>query len=686
MAILGNNVKGPASNSFFEGRIYVAKYTLASASTMSELHGWFGGGTGQPRIVIYADSGGAPGARLAYTNQLPCTSPDVELSQTGFSVSLPAGSYWIGWHFSGSGSGNAYTDTDGEHQGYTFGAGSTPPDPFGTPNITGTNRISCWAVVTAAASPPVAAFSGTPLSGEAPLSVAFTDASTNSPTSWAWTFGDGGTSTTQNPSHNYTTAGTYTVTLIATNTGGSDTETKAGYVVVAEPVVLPEGISLAPDDGALVANPTWERIDTTYNVQSWSIDRGRQNEMGRIDTGTARIELVDRNGDFDPTNPAGAFYGRLETGVPMGPLVQAAIALEDPVDETWSTLFRGFISRLEWTPYRTLEHANVTLELVDGLALLAACEMAPDPGGFGDEIFEGNIVFHEDSELDAIQTRIHQVLNQAHWPAELRSIYTGQVGLQQITYAPRSTALSVIQDAADATFPDIALVYVGGPRNPGEVVFRGRYARFHPDDAFYDLKNWQVGDDTSAATSPGTIVRVSPPLVASLDDTMVFTSAYATPNDPGGDMTTSDFVGQYVTDELAAATRGLRTWSAENLATRGGAGGTNALQETRLYADYVRDNMSTPQVRVGQLTIKPRRPGSPGEGATWELLCNIDISDVVHLTTVHGVTTGGGGGFDHDFFVEGIHYQARPGGTIPYVELTLDVSPRGFYDSNPFEA
>ena len=51
---------------------------------------------------------------------------------------------------------------------------------------------------------PVASFTGTPVSGNAPLNVVFTDASTGSPTSWSWTFGDGGTSTAQNPSRTYT--------------------------------------------------------------------------------------------------------------------------------------------------------------------------------------------------------------------------------------------------------------------------------------------------------------------------------------------------------------------------------------------------------------------------------------------------------------------------------------------------
>ena len=79
---------------------------------------------------------------------------------------------------------------------------------------------------------PVANFSGTPTTGDAPLSVGFSDLSTGSPTSWSWTFGDGGTSTAQNPSYVYNNPGTYNVTLTATNACGSDGETKTGYIVV----------------------------------------------------------------------------------------------------------------------------------------------------------------------------------------------------------------------------------------------------------------------------------------------------------------------------------------------------------------------------------------------------------------------------------------------------------------------
>jgi PKD repeat protein len=71
-----------------------------------------------------------------------------------------------------------------------------------------------------------ASFSFSPSSPAPNQAVAFTDSSTGSPTSWQWSFGDGGTSTVQNPSHTFVGAGSYSVTLTAGNASGSDTASR----------------------------------------------------------------------------------------------------------------------------------------------------------------------------------------------------------------------------------------------------------------------------------------------------------------------------------------------------------------------------------------------------------------------------------------------------------------------------
>jgi uncharacterized repeat protein (TIGR01451 family) len=81
----------------------------------------------------------------------------------------------------------------------------------------------------------VADFIGTPTSGARPLTVNFTDQSMGDITSWSWDFGDGGSSTQQNPSHIYNTTGDFTVSLTVTGPGGSDTKTRTNYIHVTEP-------------------------------------------------------------------------------------------------------------------------------------------------------------------------------------------------------------------------------------------------------------------------------------------------------------------------------------------------------------------------------------------------------------------------------------------------------------------
>ncbi len=74
-------------------------------------------------------------------------------------------------------------------------------------------------------------------SGNSPLSVQFYDLSTNA-TSWSWDFGDGGTSTLQDPIHIYTTGGKFTVKLTASNSGSSNILTSTDLITVIGPAAL----------------------------------------------------------------------------------------------------------------------------------------------------------------------------------------------------------------------------------------------------------------------------------------------------------------------------------------------------------------------------------------------------------------------------------------------------------------
>jgi PKD repeat protein len=117
---------------------------------------------------------------------------------------------------------------------------------------------------------PIAEFSASATSGQAPLTVSFTDLSTGLPTSWSWDFGDGGTATTQNPSHSYSAAGVYTVSLTATNESGWDAEVKTGHITVTAPPT--GGISLSVRaykvKGVRSADLTWSGATST-DVHVW---------------------------------------------------------------------------------------------------------------------------------------------------------------------------------------------------------------------------------------------------------------------------------------------------------------------------------------------------------------------------------------------------------------------------------
>lgn len=130
------------------------------------------------------------------------------------------------WSFGDGGtSGNCHNPTHTYSVPGVYTAALTVGGLGGTGTLTRTDYIAVY-------EPVNAGFVGSPTSGFAPLAVSFTNQSSGGYTASLWDLGDGMTSTMQSPDHVYTVPGVYTVTLVVGGPGGSDSETKEGYITV----------------------------------------------------------------------------------------------------------------------------------------------------------------------------------------------------------------------------------------------------------------------------------------------------------------------------------------------------------------------------------------------------------------------------------------------------------------------
>jgi PKD repeat protein len=178
---------------------------------------------------------------------------------------------------------------------WTFSGGtpntSTSANPTITYNTVGTFNVSLTVtngtgsdsetkdgyIIVSSPPAPTADFFATPTTGNVGQTIAFTNTSTGSPTSYSWTFTGGtpSTSTQTNPAVVYNTAGVYTVSLTATNANGSDIETKTNYITinsVTPPVAdFTASSTLICPNQTITFNSTSSGNPTSY---SWSFPGG----------------------------------------------------------------------------------------------------------------------------------------------------------------------------------------------------------------------------------------------------------------------------------------------------------------------------------------------------------------------------------------------------------------------------
>ncbi len=157
-------------------------------------------------------------------------------------------------------------------EGATYHFAVTAYDATGTQS-----SFSNDVAVTVGYAAPIASFTASVSSGVAPLALNFTSTSSGNIASYAWTFGDGTGSTSQNPSHVYAAPGVYTVSLSVTGPGGTSAKTASNLISVRAPAdVTPPS---AP--AALVANAvgtgavdlSWNRSTDDVGVANYQIER-----------------------------------------------------------------------------------------------------------------------------------------------------------------------------------------------------------------------------------------------------------------------------------------------------------------------------------------------------------------------------------------------------------------------------
>ncbi len=242
-------------------------YTAAGTYTVTLTATGPGGSDGETKVAYIAVNEPAPIAEFSGTPTSGISPLLVNFND--LSSGGPVTSW--AWNFGDTGTSTAQ---DPSHTYTTPGIYTVTLTATGPGGSDGETKV---AYITVSDLAPVADFSGTPTSGTMPLLVNFSDASTGGPvTSWAWDFGDTGSSTAQNPSHTYTAAGTYTVTLTATGPGGSDGETKVAYITVNEPAPV-AGFSATPLSGTTPLLVDFTDLSSGGPVTSWAWDFGDTN-------------------------------------------------------------------------------------------------------------------------------------------------------------------------------------------------------------------------------------------------------------------------------------------------------------------------------------------------------------------------------------------------------------------------
>lgn len=169
---------------------------------------------------------------------------------------------WL-WNF---GDGQTSTQQNPQH---TYLTQDTFTVSLKVTNMGGSDSLTRVDYIIITGALPTVTFSASPLFAYPGDTIFFTDLSTQNPTVWLWNFGDGNTSTLQNPTHTYAVSGAYTITLDATNVNGTNTKSIPFYIYIMPPPPMPMAFFVGVPS-TILAGQSVEFLDFSMsNPTSW---------------------------------------------------------------------------------------------------------------------------------------------------------------------------------------------------------------------------------------------------------------------------------------------------------------------------------------------------------------------------------------------------------------------------------
>jgi hypothetical protein len=251
----------------------------------------------------------------------------------------------------------------------------------------------------------------------------------------------------------------------------------------AQAMILGEGIldtNILSDSAAVI-------VDVSDVVDSIQTNRGRNPQADQFQTGTLTLRIVDQNGDFNPQNPSGPYFGLLD---PM-----RKVAISATYNSVTYPIFSGFITSYNTTtPKNALDVVYTTITAVDAFRLAQNAQIATVAGA---------------SAGDLSGTRINQILDQIGWPTSMRDVDAGLTTLQTDPGTAR-TSLAAMQTV---TLSEYGALYVDAT---GSFVFQDR-----------NVTTASIGGTPTVFNDNGTNIGYFD-AIWRLDDTLVFNAASIT--------------------------------------------------------------------------------------------------------------------------------------------------------------